>query len=439
MPRARNPRLPLRLLRAALCTAVLAVAGAAAAREIDVPLHFDHAFIRQILLAQLYTAPNGQAVLWDTGTGCGYLKLREPAVNSAGTRLRIVSRGEARVGTPIGDTCLAPLQWDGFIELFEEPQLSDDQHAAAIPCRRVEPLRQRVEEGVGTGKLWDLVKEYVQPRFAAVHIDLHGPLQDLRDLLPLIVARGDADRIGNIIESVHITGAALTDTGVTARLAFTITPTTAAASPPSASPLAASPPPEPTLNPAELQQWEAAWQRWDAFLTFVVKQLGSETATKDLRLSLADVLIDARFDILEALAPSAPGAPDPTRALFLKTWEQLAPLVRQAAAGLPSGTALRYMSFIAAGDALAALDQAGPDIGLDISADGLRRLARIVAPLSTEDPLLYSTAVDPQLRQVVGLGAPLPPPDLSDAPPDEAWWQRNWLVRPAVAVEEKPA
>src|SRR5438132_1323252 len=62
------------------------------------------------------------------GTGRGYLKLSEPSVSSSATRLRVVTRGEARVGTPIGDNCLAPLQWDGFIEVFEEPRLSADEH-----------------------------------------------------------------------------------------------------------------------------------------------------------------------------------------------------------------------------------------------------------------------------------------------------------------------
>jgi len=227
---------------------------------------------------------------------------------------------------------------------------------------------------------------------------------------------------------VHLTAATPSDTGVTTTIAFDVNPTT---------PVAA-PTPEPTLTAEELQQWEAAWQRWDAFLTFTIKQLGLESSSKPLRLTLADVLIEARFDILEALAPSAPGAADPTRALFLKTWERLAPVVRQAAAEVPSASALHYLSFVAAGDALAALDQAGPDIGLDISADGLRRLARIVAPLNTDDPLVYSTAVDPDLRRVVGLGAPLPPPDLSAAPADDAWWRGGWLLRAAVAAEEVP-
>ena len=414
----------------ALLLARLAASPAHAdGRSVKVPLLFDHAFIRQALLTQVYTGADAIAVLWDDGTGCNFLKLREPAVDSVANRLRIQTRGEARVGTRVGSMCLAPVQWDGFLEVFEEPALDTDGRLLRFRVVDSNIYDKERKKRLFTGKIWDLVKQYVQPRFEAVRIDLNTPLQDLRDLLPLIVARGDAERIEQVLNSLRVADARVSDTGVALTLGFSISPVTPAV----------APTPEPTLTATELQRWEEAWQRWDAFLTFVVKQVGRDTSAKDLHQSLTAVLLEARYDILEALAPSAPGAPDPTRALFLKTWERLTPVVRRSATTLPGTIALRYMSFIAAGDALAALDQMGPDIGLDISADGLRRLARIVAPASVEDPVTYNTAVDPELRQLFGFGAPLPPPDLSGVPNDEARWRRWFTVRRAWAVGEIPS
>lgn len=219
---------------------MLAVAAnVAAAREISVPLLFEHEFIRQALIAQLYTSASGRAVLWDDGTGCGYLKLREPAVNTAGAHLRIVSRGEARVGTPVGDTCLAPIQWEGFIELLEDPQLSADQRELRFRIVESNLYGTDWKKGFFTGKIWDLVKQHVQPRFEAVRIDVHGPLQDLRELLPLLLVRDDAERLTGIVESVRLAAAAPTDTGIRVALAFTVPPAAAIA----------GPLPEPTLPP----------------------------------------------------------------------------------------------------------------------------------------------------------------------------------------------
>jgi hypothetical protein len=416
--------------RVALLVSTLVVSSAltAAAREIDVPLRFDHEFIRQVLLAQVYTAADGRAVLWDDGTGCGYLRLWDPSVNALAGRLRLVTRGEARLGRRVLGLCLAPPRWEGFIEVLEEPEVSAEQPVVRFRVVDSNLYDTAWKKRFFTGKLWDLIKRYVQPRFEAVRIDLSVPIEDLRGVLPLLLGGGEQARIAPILESIHLASASVGDEALVATLSFTVNPMTPAA----------LPSPEPTLTPEELQRWTEAWQRWDAFLTFVVKQLGHDTATQELHQALAEVLTDARFDILEVLAPTAPGAPDPTRALFLKTWERLAPVVRRSSLTLPGAVALRYVSFIAAGDALAALDQAGPDIGLEISADGLRRLARIVAPASTEDPLLYSTAVDPDLRQLFGFGAPLPAPDLSAVPDEAAWWQRLLAPRPALAVDARP-
>ena len=408
--------------------AAVVAAATAQARVIELPLTFDYEFIRQALLNQIYTSPSGKAVLWDDGTGCGFLKLREPQMNASGTRIRILTRGEARVGTPMGDQCLAPLQWEGFLEIFEEPHLSAEQHQLEFRVVESNIYDTEMKKRFLSGRVWDLVKKYAQPRFETVRIDLDAPIASVRELLPLVVAHDDAARLQTMLDSLHLVTATASAAGVAATLAFEAADVTPAV----------GPTPEPTLTAEELRRWETAWQQWDAFLTFVIKHFSLESKTSELRLALADVLIDARFDILEALAPSTPGTPDPTRALFLQTWQRLAPLVKQAAAAQPSAVALQYLTFIAAGDALSALDQLGPDAGIEISADGLRRLARAAAPQSTEDPLLYTSAVDPDLRQALGFGAPLPLPDLSGAPSDETWWHRLLAPPSAFAADQQP-
>jgi hypothetical protein len=188
--------------------------------------------------------------------------------------------------------------------------------------------------------------------------------------------------------------------------------------PPEPSPGGATPEPSPVapLSEDELRRWQTALQQWDAFLTFIVKLTGSDTTVGELRRALLGILLDERYALTEALASPDASVRDPVRPLFLRTWTRLAPVLRQVGDALPADQGLRYLSLISAGDALQALDQLGPESGIEISADGLRRLARMVAPTTAEDPLRYGGEVDPQLRDLFGFGAPLPPaeenPDL---------------------------
>src|SRR4029079_18835654 len=84
-------------------------------------------------------------------------------------------------------------------------------------------------------------------------------------------------------------------------------------------------------------------------------------------------------------------------------WAPLAVLLATGGKRGVVGDKARFASFIAAGDALAALDRAAPGLGIEISADGLRRVTRLLAPRSTEDPLRYSDDVDAALRALFGL------------------------------------
>jgi hypothetical protein len=91
---------------------------------------------------------------------------------------------------------------------------------------------------------------------------------------------------------------------------------------------------------------------------------------------------------------------DRVRALFTKAWAQLAPIFAELEGG-ESGW--RFLAFVASGDSLAALDAAGPGFGVEISSDGLRRLARMLAPGAAGDPLAW-TGRGPELRESFGFG-----------------------------------
>jgi hypothetical protein len=394
-----------------LLVAALLGARAAAAEEVVVPLRIDLAFVREQLVAQLFPEAGERASVWRDGTGCGWLVLAEPVVDVAGGRLRIVSSGDAQVGTPLGgERCLKVLAWTGFVEAFLEPGI--DPVAPAITFRVVDSNVYDAErkKGLTTGRLWDLVKDHAHPRLGSFRIDVSRPFTELREWLPLVLP-GSAARIDQLLASLELREPRAEADAIAVALAFDVEP-------PSAPPA-----PEEPLTPEELD-------RWDAFLTFVTKAVGRQTSGATRR-AVMDVLLDGRHDIVEALGTETPPEADPVPGLFLRAWEALAPAVRTSARGQPAETALRYLSFLTAGDALAALVRLGPRVGLDVSADGLRRLARMVDPVSPDDPLRYGEEVDPELRALFGLGAAPPPPDIS---PDVELDPLAWLVAPAYAA-----
>ena len=100
-----------------------------------------------------------------------------------------------------------------------------------------------------------------------------------------------------------------------------------------------------------------------------------------------------------------------------------------------------------------ALDKLGPTLGLEISRDGLVRLARLLSTNVTDPTLSYSYSLDPELRKFLGLGPPLddsgPTSDLQELelptepetnakPDDRQSWFGHFLFPRAWAKEGIP-
>jgi hypothetical protein len=395
---------------------------AAAAREISVPVQLDHEFLRRVLLTQMYTAADNTARVWDDGKGCNFLVLSNPRFDTERGLVRIVTDGEARVGTLVGASCLTVLNWTGTIEVLEEPVL--DPEAPIIRFRIFDSSLYGADGKKSfTGTLWDWVKTYVHPRLEAITVDLQAPLAELRGLLPIVLPSEEAARTQAMLDSIGLAHVRAGETGLAFNIRFQ-------APERRQEPPTGIPEPEPTLTAEELERWELAWQQWDAFLVFTAKQAAHDAAMEALRTELLAVLLDSRHDLIEVLAVAAVDN-DPVPELFVKAWTRLAPVLRRLQIGLPGEEALRYLSFIAAADALQAIVELGPGAGLDLSANGLRRLARMIAPVAVEDPVAYDVAVDPALRELFGFGPPLEPPSEGL---DLSWY--DWLVRPAWAASE---
>lgn len=385
---------------------LLLLTSGAGASEISVPLKLDDQFLRRILLEQIYTAQGNTAQILDGQTDCSTLVLSDPQIGPHADQIRIVTAVKARFGQRIASGCWHLPEWRGFIEVFLEPAIVPEQ--ATVEFRIVDSnlLDREGNKPLVSGTLWDWVTPYVHSRLAALKVDLTAPLQEIRALIPLMLATSGVNDAQRTLESIKFSGLEIVQEGLVLTLQISI---------PEMAGQPIRPLAEPALTSEEMLRWEAAWQRWDAFLTFVIKRVAQDTEQMDLRRALLEVLLDGRYDLTESLIGWKEGTADPVRGLFLKSWERLASILQQMKTTLPGTEAIRYLSFVTAADALKAMDQVSEKVGYEISADGLRRLARMLAPEFEEDPLIYHLDVDPELRRLFGFGLPLP---VSNQTPD---------------------
>ncbi|HTO09334.1 MAG TPA: transglycosylase SLT domain-containing protein [Myxococcota bacterium] len=402
---------------------LLCLARPAEARDVRVPIHLDYGFLRELLLATAFTDPEQTAVVHSDGVDCNHVVLSHPAVRGGEGAVLVDADVSTKFGTLFLGICLFAVEWQGRIASQLEPEIDP-----GAPLVRFRLRDSRLLEADGsvrgtTTTVWDWVEKWVRPRLEKLAIDLSAPMADLRATLPLFLSAANVPRAQALVDSLALDSASATPQDLVLGLRLD-------------APGAAPPEPAgaaPELTPDELARFEAALSRWDGFITYVVKNAGTQTTDPALREQLLEVLLDAREELVESLAAPV-RSQDPVRPLFLATWRRLGAALRELGPQLGAKGALRYLGFVAAADALTALDALGPEFGFEMTADGMRRLARVIAPpADTSDPLAAPDTVDPELRRALDFGEPLPAPDLDepapDAPPE---------VTPAVPPEAPP-
>jgi hypothetical protein len=379
----------------------------ASAVEVTIPLNIDYITLSEALRHQLYDGPAGRAELWVGSDKCQYLFAYRPRFERKDGALMLETDADLSVGVAVAGKCVTPIAWSGIIEIETQPYVGRD---LAIKFHVVNiNLYNSAHEKSVLLRGFDLIKSHLVSRLEDFSYDLRAPLHQLGNLIQAAVAPDMAERVKTALSTMRPMSAVVPDDDglkltLELKLPEIATSVHSAVSTP--------------LSPAEIAAWQAMLDDWDAFIVFAIKQLAGTAADKPFRAQLFDLLLDSRYRLVEALAQSqASAGPDPIRLIFIDEWSRLRTIIQAAARREILGNrALEFLSFVTAGDALFAADQAAPALGMHISQDDLRQLAHVMAPQYAADPLTFSYDPDPQLQHLFGFTEPLESPGLLEVP-----------------------
>jgi hypothetical protein len=335
------------------------------ADQFTLPVQLDYSLIKRALITQLYKGAGNTAELWNDRQGCSYLKLSDPEVSGQKGQIKLSNNLQARFGTGLSGQCVTLFEWGGILETLQQPTINSAQTVLSLPITQV-TATDRDGRSISNNKLQELINRFAEPKLSAVKIDLNESRADIEKTVTEFLPKENATEIKEMLNSLKFSSAEAKDNGVAIKLAFNA-PAKAAAKKSSA-----------PLSDAEQKQWQASWQEWDQFLSKAIQQASDDTQSPELRDNLMEILLESRSAFQAGLKEHDTNGDDPVRIFFTQTWQRLAPQLKMLAKELPEIQGLRYMTFIAATDVLYELENIGAPFGLDISSDGLRRLARIL-------------------------------------------------------------
>lgn len=388
-------------------------------KEVAVSFKLEHHFIEHVLLEQVFTSKGQSLRVNDDGTGCNFLELSKPRVIDTKNELvRVRVDTWARIGQAVGDRCLMLLDWRGKTDLYNAIELAKNGRFLSIVVKESKLLNRQGMEDESINQVWQWFNANVYPAMNQVTIDLNRPISQLKSFIPVFIPKSEQQVVTRLANSFAIKNVAINPKGILLSLHFDVPQ------------VAQSQKPVPPLSQAELDLLKKKLDALDAFVTYTLQSFLTPDTPLKIRVSLLETLINLRYDIIGILSQPKHAGRDPVKRLFISTWQEIAPLIHEIAKLKPKETiSLGFLTFIAANDVLYTIEEIGPALGLDISVDGLKRLARLLNADPKIDPLELDDKSIPSfyLSQKVMSQLDIPVPR-AEAP---AWL--DFFISPAMA------
>ncbi len=391
------------------CISFLAVcwfpSSLTAATTLELPLSLRPSLLQNSLANYFNPDKNKPTVLYKEGS-YRYLYSENPRLYIRDNRPHFSTHIIAQLGVNFLGIWPIGMKWNGYIDMTLSPYV-DEQWQLRYHIDDSAIFDSAGGKPMVMGVVWKLAKRFLHPHLEKFGLDLRPPQQEIFAFLRACSSPAELERVDAALNSIVIGKVRINNNGIVVPLILTVpgddisTPTSSGVEKP--------------LNSAELTNFQKILEPWDAFIVFIIKSAGADFVDATMRAQLLDLLLGCRYQLLPILdGEIKPDAADPLRALFVDAWKKLGNIIEGAEErGLIQEKALRYMTFVNAGDALLTLDAAVPRLGMQVTTDGLRRLARTLQPDTAGDPLYFDWEVDPALRDLFHFD-PEPP-----APPEE--------------------
>ncbi|MEW6667715.1 MAG: hypothetical protein AB1512_21105 [Thermodesulfobacteriota bacterium] len=368
--------------------------GLALGKTIPLPLSIEREFLNSLVIRDSFPGPGETAHLLDEQNGCKQVVVSEPRYTLEIGGISLETKVFVRAGLYLFGTCILPLSWEGYIALTQVPVISGQWRLSfkTIDSRVYDRNHQPAEI---MGLVWDLIKTHVLAYLDQISVNLAPPVGELRAFLEELFPPPLHERAMRMVESLRPGQVDARPEAVTVEILTEVEEeekTEEAGA-------------RESLRPEELDRFIARWETWDAYLVKVLESLPKDRLTGEERRALLTLLLETRQHFVDEL-PEPCWSGDFVRKEFVVAWQQISTVFRKRLIQDPGRPLLDYLAFFTASDALVALDRMGPGLGVEISREGLIRLARLVAKTEILD-LPYQYGVDTELRDLLDLGPPL--------------------------------
>ncbi len=366
----------------------------ASTETVSLPLSIEYQLLKSIVIKVAYTDQGQSAILLNENDGCQKITISEPSIREEGKQILFETKVHVVAGTYMLNNCVLPIEWEGYLALVQKPVVDSKWNLTfdTIDSTLYDKHHRSSEI---SGIVWDLVKTQVYEYLEGITINLAPPVFELKSVLVELFPFDQQAHVQRMLASMRPGKIDPTSVALQIGILTEVVETNKEEKDIKRE----------QISTDELELFIDTWEAWDSFLVYMLTFFLKEPLSEADRQIFLDTLLETRYrfvtDLLDGMVER-----DFVREQFISAWKKLSPIFRSQLGDNPSKSIFGYLSFFTAADALSALDKISPTIGIEISRNGLIRLAGLLS----EDKSLtldYRPGVNSELRRVLGFGAPL--------------------------------
>ncbi len=364
-------------------------------QTVHLPVTLDYSFLRSAFIRQAFNEPGEKAVPLDLGKGCGGIELWNPEVgpDTDKAMLKIGSNIKVKAGLPVGNTCLKLSEWDGYIEVFQKVLLDRKNMKLGLQTMDFQPMTLDKQRASVDAPVLTLIKSYLTPYLSKVVVDVDAPVKGLQGVLPSFSDGQDKMNINKLLASLKVGDVLIKNNGVVLDLLMDIDIPVGKEEKKDAA----------TPTETDAQKLIKKWEDWDAFSVYQILSLSGQPVTEDEKSDILENMLQERYDFVNTLEEGRL-TQDFVLQQFSETWQSISPIIRKYLSKQLSSSPSNFLSYTATADALTALKNIGPRLGINISSEGLLKMAQLLPIPGITPNLQYTSNVDNNLRTFFNLG-----------------------------------
>jgi hypothetical protein len=383
---------------------IFLLSGHCMAETVSMPLTVDYPLLRALAVYQAFAEPNETATILDEKDGCNRVTLSQPTFEEENSRVRFETRIHIRLGKPMGEYCLMPIEWEGYLVFYQRPRINPASWTLSFETLDSKVYDLNRQPANISQTLLEIISTHAYDYLNGIRVDLAPPVSELKFVFSQFFQPAVKERSMKMLQSIRPGKAHVNAHAVEIDILMDVEQY-----------YAKREEKRERIPDEKREQFFDQWEAWDAFLVHMLSTLAPEPLSSGEHQILLDTLLETRHRFVAGLT-NKNLENDFVREQFVAAWKKLAPIFRNHLADRPTKALLGYLAFFTASDALSALDKIGPVLEIEISRNGLVRLVRLLSDQESEgesDVLAYRAGVNIQLRDVLGLGPP--PPALGPA------------------------